>query len=127
MSKNIGNQHFDRAVGAAGNSLGNFVITSDDGINDVGTFNDNFFGGVRTQTNQKGEVFIAGLNYVANNLGSAALELRKVNLNNNATVGNVWSKEINVLGGKTIAFKGIIASSAGLTFTKWRNSELYWS
>jgi len=115
LSKNIGNQQFDRAVGAAGNSLGNFVITSDDGINDVVTFNDNFFGSVTTQTNQKGEVFIAGLNSVANNLGSAALELRKVNLNNNATVGNVWSKEINVLGGKTIAFKGIVASSAGLT------------
>ncbi len=115
LSKNIGNQQFDRAVGAAGNSLGNFVITSDDGINDVLTFNDNFFGSVTTQTNQKGEVFIAGLNSVANNLGSAALELRKVNLNNSATVGNVWSKEINILGGKTIAFKGIVSSSAGLT------------
>ena len=115
LSKNIGNQQFDRAVGAAGNSLGNFVITSDDGINDVLTFNDNFFGSVTTQTNQKGEVVIAGLNSVANNLGSAALELRKVNLNNSATVGNVWSKEINILGGKTIAFKGIVSSSAGLT------------
>ena len=115
LSKNK-SQQFDRAVGAAGNALGNIVITSDDGINDVLTFNDGFFGSVTTQTNQKGEVILAGLNSVANNLGSNTAELRKVSLNNNLTVKDgIWSKEINAAAGKTIIFKGIVASSAGLT------------
>jgi outer membrane autotransporter protein len=116
LSKNI-SQEFNNTVGAADNALGNIIINNTDGkvLNDLATFNAGFYGSVTTVKNQTGLVTLGGINSVANNLGSDGLELRKINFDNTLTVGNMWSKDANIAAGKTITFKGVVASSVGLT------------